>query len=604
MLASTHAPPNPLQTMATPSESTRYFAVLSEQRSSSTALHQAIAHAGGTCLLAIGEPFHNPAPAGGLLKWAWSASLSRDAVINRRQKPLQFLKNVHHKACAASNCKAHTCGLVFKLFDTHRVGKAALQELVSSPMTMAIVLRRSRIDAKCSREFALSHTHWATAPQFRSHKMQADYDTFKAACKSRGLSEYERSTFHPISRWRDIVDVTSAKANHVNVTFENVTHNLDATALGVLRLASFSPHRGKAACNPLVSECALSSPNFSFALHNTSVPLAHHEHEDSGVDFDAPKRKRPPVTVCIVTMVTDETPTLRLWVYHHVYSLGIKQIRAYYTHKPSILQVPRIVGVRFWPMSVATKHVNLTLPNSSMFLSHKSCSYCCATHSKPSSVKGMCERPVYMPEQALTLRHAASTSSAVWIAAIDVDEYLVGNGRWPQSLLHVMHRVSTRGQSPPGGFKITQIQMLAESVWLNDTRRALRPRPSRWQHQKCIVRRDALHPNPRAFGAIHEITLRQGQQYHQINVAQAALLHYRYVNWKKRKQTRIEGLHCHSDLQNENRQRICAVKMQEMRMWENALLQSHKAQQVIVAAGRVPHDQGLVFVPQGNKSVV
>ena len=95
-------------------------------------------------------------------------------------------------------------------------------------------------------------------------------------------------------------------------------------------------HRHNTTCNETVSECTHGSMNRTVHLK----PVVR-------VDYHAPKRKRPPVTVCLVTMITDETPTLRLWVYHHVYSLGIKQIRGYYTHEPSVLRVPRIVGVRF-----------------------------------------------------------------------------------------------------------------------------------------------------------------------------------------------------------------------------------------------------------------
>ncbi|MGZ0213876.1 MAG: hypothetical protein ACKVI4_15490 [Actinomycetales bacterium] len=573
----------------------RFVAVLSEQRSSSTALHQAIARSGGRCALAVGEPFNLRASAGGLEKWFWSKSLSRDAVTNRRQQPLRFLKEVHRQACRAASC--HGCHIVFKLFDTHWVIHSGLSGLLHSNSTMAVVLRRDRTESKCSGDFAMLQNNWVTHPSLRSQKTVNEYAAFKSKCIREGLSEYEQSPFHPVSRWRSSVDSIlppASSSNRLDVSFKDVTSDLKGTVQTVLTRLGMATRRHNFTCNETVSECAHVSMNRTVY----AKPVVR-------FDYHAPKRKRPPVTVCIVTMVTEETPTLRLWVYHHIYSVGIKQIRGYFTHEgDSVLRVPRIVGVRFWPMSTATRGFNLSATDSNMFLSHTTCSYCCATHSRPSSVGGMCERPIYMPEQALTLRHAAKTSSAVWLAAIDVDEYLVGNGRWPQSLLHVIHRLSTRGQKPPGGFKITQIQMLARSVWLNDTRRALRPKPSRWQHQKCIVRRTALHPHPRAFGAIHEITLDYGEQYHQITLTQGALLHYRYVNWHERKQARLAGLHCDEELNDENRQRVCLMKDHEMRMWEDTLLQTNTNDQILVQPSRVPHDRGLVFVPRSLESPV
>ena len=155
-------------------------------------------------MLAVGEPFNLRASAGGLEKWFWSKALNRDAITNRKQQPLRFLKEVHRQVCKAASC--HNCQIVFKVFDTHWIIHDGLQSLLNSDLTRSVVLRRNRTEAKCSRDFAVLQNNWVTHPSLRSQKTIDEYAAFKAKCMREGLSEYERSPFHPVARWRASVD--------------------------------------------------------------------------------------------------------------------------------------------------------------------------------------------------------------------------------------------------------------------------------------------------------------------------------------------------------------------------------------------------------------
>lgn len=558
----------------------QFVAVLSEQRSASTAFHQAVAK-GAPCVLAVGELFQYRAKAGGLLKWAWSSDLEKSAVVRRRKHPMRFLSAARIAACAKAGC-SHKCTLVFKLFDTHKVGRKALREIVNSSLTISVVLRRNRLEARCSKQFSVANKFWASAPSLRTQEMNALYQQFKTECVRKGLFAHEKLEFHPSLQWRKIVDaeLPHGHLRRVDVTFKQATDHLNESVKRSIHAAGLTLAQDTAQinCVPEASECELVS--------REALPGV----VDQVVDFNAPIRKHPATTLCIVTMITDYTPTLKLWTYHHIYSVGVEQIRAYFTNKSFVANVPRCTGLLFMHMDVATHGHDL---RNNLFLSRRNC----PIGSRKYTEKGMCKVPVYMPEQALTLHHAALTSTTTWIAAIDVDEYLVGNGRWPRSMLSMMKRVATRGQFPPGGFKITQIQMLATNVHLNDSTWALPITPNRFQSHKCIIRRDALETHPRSFGSIHEITLKEGEVYHKIDHYVAALLHYRYVNWDKRLKARLEALHCFdspSQSVGSSRETFCTKKIQEMSQWE-ADMRSMNTNTVFIDPRRIPHKLGLVY---------
>ena len=47
-----------------------------------------------------------------------------------------------------------------------------------------------------------------------------------------------------------------------------------------------------------------------------------------------------------------------------------------------------------------------------------------------------------------------------------------------------------------------------------DNAEYLRPRKrDDWGEHKALVRRAAVHPDPGAYGSIHEVTLKRGEQY-------------------------------------------------------------------------------------------
>ena len=165
---------------------------------------------------------------------------------------------------------------------------------------------------------------------------------------------------------------------------------------------------------------------------------------------------------------------------------------------------------------------------------------------------------MFMPEQAHVMRHAVARLASTWLLQLDLDEYLTADGSAPGAWRGYLTMLGARKRQP-GGVRVTQLQMVGS---LNETRHLV-SEPSRWQEEKCIVRRAALHEHPRAFGSIHEVTLQRGEFYVPAPRHVLALLHYRYVDF----QARLRELGCANPLLGRESALMCKLKRSEIHRW-------------------------------------
>ena len=173
---------------------------------------------------------------------------------------------------------------------------------------------------------------------------------------------------------------------------------------------------------------------------------------------------------------------------------------------------------------------------------------------------------MFMPEQAHVVRDAVAQLKAAWLLHVDVDEYLVADGSAPDAWRTYLATLGAR-KRVPGGVHVPQVQMLGS---LNETEHLV-VQPNRWEENKCLVRGQALHEDPHAFGSVHHVTLRRGEFYVRAPSKVLALLHYRYLDWHNHwhaeVQARLGELGCSSKSIDDALALICKSKQNELARW-------------------------------------
>ncbi len=215
--------------------------------------------------------------------------------------------------------------------------------------------------------------------------------------------------------------------------------------------------------------------------------------------------------------------------------------------------------------------------------SWKTCQQCC---SKPlaralvraAPIEGMCARRMYMPEQAHVARHALQRLVSTWVLNLDLDEYLAADGSAPDAWRTYLATLDAR-QRRPGGVRLNQLQMVHAE--LNKTEYMV-AQPHKWAENKALVRRDAFHLDPRAYGSVHEVTLRRDEFYVRPPNHVIDLLHYRYTGWytdrRAEVSTRLAELGCAVKYNKTELALICRSKRMELLRWDAQLTSRPRAQ--------------------------
>ena len=270
----------------TPAE---FIAVVSRQRSSSTALSMAIAH--HPCVAWGNEIFH---PSGNArLRRAcgtqdrFAARLLRahgkGAVHAARfSHPMAYLRAVRDLQLSArwpkrggAGCTRSSYALVFKLFDRHvhgRLEEGGLRDLLANPRVAVVVLERDAGSAECSLEWARRAADWGMRPDRHSR----DYAAFRAAhCAGRMPTPSYRSA-HDAWYGRVRTLLRSAGKPFLEVSFNESTHELTHVLRRVYTLArlwtdQWSPQRDVTEADvarfqdPVYNETCAPPPNRIFA---------------------------------------------------------------------------------------------------------------------------------------------------------------------------------------------------------------------------------------------------------------------------------------------------------------------------------------------------
>lgn len=494
--------------------------VLSDRRSGSTFLSETLGRA-LPCSVELGEPLLAPANAGGYLRHAWADQVDAVLAKARVRDPLPWLRHVRELACAyrSTACEGARCVVVAKLLRIHRVPHARLREVLRAPDVRSILLERPVREVDCSLRWSLRTADWALTPSERTRSNRSTaYAQHKRAClKARPTPDYVRAH----ASW-------FATARAVGVTFDesfwNATRRTEEVVARVARQVGLRP----------------------------TVAVARNSEEED----DAPV-ERP--SLALVTMVTRGDAYLDEWAGYHLHRLGASELFVYWKRA----EAPRRsnASVRHYTIAEAAAESHgrawwWVWPNPK---------YGCAPVWRPTRpIKGvdeMCEKRMFMPEQAQTARHAAARAQASWMLTLDIDEYLVGEWRTYLAMMQARPK-------PPGGVRLDQLQMVDAHTCLEPHRKSIK------HEQKPLIRRAALHADARAYGSVHEPTLGRGEIYVPAPAHVLAVAHWRYRGWNSGgRRARLEDLGCVAGnvAPDAEHDALCTAKRREVQTWEQEL---------------------------------
>ena len=498
--------------------------VLSEQRSGSTFFSEALASV-LPCGIALGETMQLNAGGEGFDQQPFAAALNTRLRHRRSSMARAWLMHVRSHACAKRTCE---CIGVVKLFRTHPVGSLALRRLVKSPDVASIVLERNASGVECSLRWARQTSDFSIVPNER-RRVSGQFEAharFRSRCApTPNFVAQHNAWFAQLRRLRTTLHVPFHEAT------QRTTEALQRVATA-LRLPA----------SPWVAPPA------------NEVPAL-------------------PATLGLITIVRRRVDRLAQWLAHHS-GIGVNEIALYSTSEVhhAVAQSASSHGAvklhgrleavinassgREWSYAWKRGASCLRVQNTSLV--------------RDAPLRDMCERRMYMPEQAQVVRHAASRLNSTWLLHIDVDEHLSSNGGPPNAWRSYLTTVSARNRVP-GGVYVPQLQMVGSL----DNAEYLLHHSDRWEENKCLVQRRALHEDPRAFGSVHEITLKRGKFYVSAPARVLALLHYRYVGWNVDRRaeidTRTRELGCDRAKQDEQLAQICKYKRQEIARWSTQL---------------------------------
>ena len=499
--------------------------VLSEQRSGSTFFSEALASV-LPCGIALGESMLPNAGGEGFDQRPFAAALNTRLRYKRASMAYAWLMHVRKHACAERKCE---CIGVVKLFRTHPVRKLALRHLVTSPDVASVILERNASDVECSLRWARQTSDFATTPNERRRvagQSQARARFHSNCVPSQDFSEAHGAWYAQLRLLRTTL----------HVPFDEATQR---TAEALQRVA--------------------------VALHVPASPW---------VAPRANEMRALPATLGLITIVRRRVDRLAQWLTHHS-GIGVNEIALYSTS-----EVHHAVAQSASSYGAVKLHGRLeavinTSSGREWSYAWKKAGSCLHVQNTPfvrdAPLRDMCERLMFMPEQAQVVRHAASRLKSTWLLHIDVDEHLSSNGGPPEAWRSYLTMMSARKRIP-GGVYVPQLQMVGS---LNDTEHLLY-RLNRWEENKCLVRRHALHEHPRAFGSVHEVTLKRGEFYVPAPARVLALLHYRYVGWNVGRRAEIDvrmrELGCDRTNQDEQLTLICEHKRKEIARWSTQLV--------------------------------
>ena len=523
--------------------------ILSEQRSGSTFLSEAVARA-LPCAVALGEPLLQQSSGGGYLQWSFADALDTGLRNRRSSNPLAWLRHVRKHACASRKC---ACVGVVKLFRTHRVYRNGLHRLVGAPDVASVVLERNAVEVECSLRWAKRTSDWANTPHERNVSGSlAGYRSFQSSC----VPTVAFAALH--NRWYA----------HLR--------NLHCTV--------------RVGFSELIYDTAQALRRIGRALNET---ITNPQNLTESLEF--PRISVPRPTIALIVIVRRHPERLAPWLAHHARS-GVDEVAIYSTPETRV-SVARIVHIYEFPTnsqrtlrtSVSVRPVADAVAASGGALwsySWKTCQQCCnlplaRALVREAPIDGMCSRRMYMPEQAHAVRHAVTRIASSWLLYLDLDEYLAADGSAPDAWRTYLATLGARRRRP-GGVRLTQLQMIGS---LNETIH-LAGEPARWNVHKVIVRTDALHENPHAFGSVHEVTLKRGEFYVTVSPNALALLHYRYLGLQNvESQARLHELGCEDVHHDKHLALICRYKRAELSRWATQLV---KRPRVRLLASRAP----------------
>lgn len=500
--------------------SPKLLLVLSEQRSGSTFFSEALASV-LPCGVLMGEAMLPNAGGGGFDQRPYAAALNKRLRYKRSSLALQWLLHVRSHACAPHACR---CIGVVKLFRTHPVGKIALRRLLRSPDVASVVLERNASGVECSLQWAQQTADFAATPNER--RRVAGQSEARARFHSNCVPSQDFSEAH--DAWYAQLRLLRTT---LHVSFDEATQR---TAMALRRIA--------------------------LALHVPASPwVASRSNETRAL----------PTTLGVITIVRRSVERLAPWLAHHAF-IGVDEVALYSTN-----EVHQAVAQLAATHSVVTLHRPLDVAieyfgRRQWSYEWRQCPGCCRAENAPlvrdAPLPGMCERRMFMPEQAHVVRHAVAHLKTAWVLHIDVDEFLATSGGVPHAWRSYLALLSAR-KRVPGGVHVPQLQMLGA---LNETEHLTEQLYQR-EESKCLVRREALHEHPRAFGSIHHVTLKQGQFYMHAPSGVLALLHYRYLgwrdNWRAQVRVRLRELGCGAGRLDEEMALICRRKREELAQW-------------------------------------
>ena len=513
--------------------------VLSEQRSGSSFFSDALASV-LPCGVLMGEAMLPNAGGGGFDQRPFAAAMDTRLMYKRSSLALPWLLHVRSHACAERTC---ACIGVVKLFRTHPVFKIALRRLLGSPDVASVVLERDASGVECSLRWAQQTADFAATPNER-RRVPGQSEArarFRSGCApSPDFLVAHNAWYAQLRRLRPTL----------HVSFDEATQR---TATALTRVAS--------------------------ALHVPVSPwVATHANETRAL----------PATLGVVTIVRRNVDRLAPWLAHHAF-VGVDEVALYSTndvHRAvAQLAAAHTIVTLHQPLHVATERFG----QNPWSYAWRQCPDCCRSQNTPlvrdAALPGMCERRMFMPEQAHAVRHAVTRLKTTWLLHMDVDEYLATRGGAPHAWRSYLALLSAR-KRVPGGVHVPQLQMLGS---LNATEH-LTEQLYEWEESKCLVRRAALHEHPRAFGSIHHVTLKKGEFYMHAPSGVLALLHYRYLgwrtNWRAEVRARLRELGCGANSAHGEIALICRRKRQELAKWA---AQRASRGRVNLDAARTPH---------------
>ena len=499
-------------------EPPRLLVLLSHQRSGSTQLAKALAQS-LPCVVDGGEPLLVDASSSGYQRLQDWHRLNRTLAKRRRHHALAWLLHVRDHLCgvaAAPACQAQ-CTMVAKVFPTHR---AHLSGLARNPSVLPVALERDAPSVECSMRWARLTQDWSNDPWERARAGRAaEYRRF---VESRCVPTAAFAKAH--AAWYRMAHAMRA----VRVAFQNASAQPAATVASLGRLL----------CKTAVARDAESAP--------------------------AP-RPMTSATLAIVTVVMRRADlALPRWMKHHA-NLRIDEVVLYdYPHTRDATR--RAVAAA--PQTMAARRFAANGSGSPWSLAWRSCVKCCGDAATPlvrrAARSDMCERRIYMPQQAHAMRHALGVVRAGWLMQLDLDEFLVGNGGPPGRAWQPYLRTLAARARPPGGIKVLQLQMINRATFLE-------PWPRAWSERKCLIRRAAAHPDGNAFGSIHEVTLASGEEYVYAPHGLLAIAHFRYADWGRGNnasavaRARMADLGCFSLASLSD---VCLAKQHEVWRWD------------------------------------